>query len=65
MAQIIRRKSDARSAQSPTEIRLEKAGKQMLKDSRELTLRKGNIDAEILNLRLSQVDAPVRKLTKK
>ena len=62
MAHLIRRKASRTSANSRMEILLEKASRQMLKDSRDLTVRKGSIDEELNNLRLSQADAPVRKL---
>jgi hypothetical protein len=64
VAQIIARTRKADKPASTLQIRLDKAGQKMLKDARDLTLRKGTIDSEILNLRVSQADAPVRKIKK-
>jgi hypothetical protein len=62
---MIERKSKAGRGSTPTQIRLEKASREMVKAARDLTERKGRIDGQLLDLRVSQAHSPVRKLTKK
>lgn len=64
MAQMIRR-GERQGPSSPTQLRLEKASRKMLKDAGDLTRRKGEIDRELIDLRISLTDSPVRTIVKK
>lgn len=65
MAKIILERAHRNRNSTRLGILLEKASQKMLKDSEELTMRKGRIDQELTNLRISLTGAPVRTVKKK
>lgn len=65
MAYIIRGRNHRHQNSTRLEILLEKASQKMLKDSKDLAIRKGKLDEELSNLRISLAGAPVRIVEKK
>ncbi|MBS1057530.1 hypothetical protein [Gluconobacter kondonii] len=60
MAKIVLEKVYSNRDSTRLGILLEKASQKMLKNSEELTKRKGKIDQDLTNLRISLRGAPVR-----